>query len=258
MFLLNAQILYDLHLEIHNVLPLIDVNYATPLLYSIHGNHVGLCKYLLHYGANYNYTSQAGTSLNVFSQALFASKDIRDIFMDPIIINKIDFTYINTNMNNYANTVMFYANELDFMTKQVVLEKVPSEVLYEANIYKQNILHIMLSSEFKDDIIKYIDILVNKKICWHTVDLYNNSPITLLDKIEANKKKIIIEKLLIPNFIKFTSVNNAKKIKKEKNNDKIVKAIAKLLDKREKNDITLLKYSFIILHLYELSIHSKL
>lgn len=221
-----------------------DSNYKTPLLSSIYGNHVGACKYLLHHGADYNYTSQSGESVNIFGAALFASKEIKSLFLDEQILNNIDFSYTNTNMNNYAYIVMSYADEFDDDFKRFILQKIPNEILYEANIIKQNILHIMLSSTFKDDVMKYIDILKNKKLCWYKNDLYGDSPLTLLNKMEDAKKKIIIKQLLIFNFIKYTSKNNAAKIKAITNNDKIVKAISKLSHRKEENDIKLLTYSF--------------
>jgi hypothetical protein len=234
-----------------NIINYYDCHYVTPLVYAAMGNHVGLCKYLIDLGADINYTSYYGKSVNVFLTALRASDEIQNLFFQKSIFDKINFSYQDNNINNYATIVMQNANLYEDNFKKALLESIPDEILYKKNIYKENILHVMLAPSFqkKDDILKYIYILANKKLCWYQTSLFNETPLTLIMQLPSHIQIIIIDKLFIPNFIKFTSENNQLKIKnyivKHGRDKKILNTMIDSLKTKEDNTIKLLTNKFM-------------
>jgi len=190
--------LLDKFVDQNNV-DLVDYKMENTLIYAIGGNHYALIKYLLDAGANINYKSYSGGIINTFESVIKRGEQkIMDLFYDKF--NSIDFTYVNHNLNNYAHIVFYNNTKSNEQFKQKVLEY--SDNLDIPNIEKTNILHIMFDKKFTDDITKYFDILIKKKLNFSQIDIFGKSPIDILF---SSKKdfNIVVNQLIIPNYIYF-------------------------------------------------------
>jgi hypothetical protein len=192
----------------------------TPLIYAILSNHIGLINYLLDNGANINYNSYSDGSINVFETVLYSDKKVQMEFYNKF--DTIDFNYYNHSLNSYAMIVFHNPEKYDDEFKLKILKY--SNNLHKPNIEKQNILHLMLSNKFKDDINKYINILIQKKLNWNQQDIFGMTPLSL----NADKFDTIINNILIPNYIYF--INYRIKFNKLTHLDK---QVIKLVNKTE-------------------------
>ena len=181
-----------------DVIDLYDGYLQNAVIYAISSSHNKLLEFLLENGANINYvTNRDGIYNNVFESALYNDEDTYKIFYNKL--DQIDFNYHNTNLNTYAHIVFLKPEKYDDTFKNAILEH--SYNLYKPNIEKQNILHLMFSNNFKDDFIKYIDILIKKKLDWNQKDIFNRTPLQIALDNKIHGFNYIINNLLLPNFI---------------------------------------------------------
>jgi hypothetical protein len=175
-----------------------DYKMETSLIHAIYGKHIGLIKYLISKGANINYKTYYKQIFSVFDIVIkYSNKDIHNLFYD--LIEDIDFIYVDTSFNSYAMSVFNKPDNFDNNFKLKILNF--SHNLNNPNANKNNILHTMLSKNFKDDFYKYIPILISKKLSWSQKNIFGITPVDiLLSNGNLNFDKIINE-LVIPNYV---------------------------------------------------------
>lgn len=175
-----------------------DYKMETLLIHAIYGKHIELIKYLMSKGANINYKSYANQVINVFDVVInHSNNQIHDIFYE--LMDEIDFSYVDSNLNNYAMLVFNKPDIFDDKFKLKILEL--SYNLNSPNINKNNVLHTILSKNFNDDFYKYIPILISKKLIWSQNNIFGLTPVNvLLSNNNLNFDKIINE-LVIPNYL---------------------------------------------------------
>ena len=194
----NVLKLLDQFIDENNV-NMADYRMENPLTYAVISNHYALIKYLLDNGANINYKSYGNGIINVFEIVITKSdKQIQELFIDKLDL--IDFTYTNHNLNTYAIIAFHNFDKSDDIFKKKILEY--SHNLDSSNIEKSNILHIIFDKQFKDDMTKYFDILIKKKLNFSQIDIFGKSPIDILFSSQKNFN-IVVNQLIIPNYIYF-------------------------------------------------------
>ena len=194
----NVLKLLDQFIDENNV-NMTDYRMENPLTYAVISNHYALIKYLLDNGANINYKSYGNGIINVFEIVITKSdKQIQELFGNKFDL--MDFTYTNHNLNTYAIIAFHNFDKSDDIFKKKILEY--SHNFDIPNIEKTNILHIIFDKQFKDDMTKYFDILIKKKLNFSQIDIFGKSPIDILFSSQKDFN-LVVNQLIIPNYIYF-------------------------------------------------------
>jgi len=188
-------------LKIDNkIINIYDIYYQTPLYYAVTSNHIGMIDFLIKNGADINYNLYSGFSTSIVE--LFLFKEGKDNKIKNQLLKYLDLisydTY-NSNRNTPVMIIFYHSDEFTDEFKKEFLKR--SNKLYISNIDRSNILHLMLSNNFKDDIKKYIDLLIKKKLDWTQKDINNVTPINLSLINKNHNFDFIMSNILIPNYI---------------------------------------------------------
>jgi hypothetical protein len=198
------------------IINIYDNYYQTPLYYAVMSNHIGMIDFLIKNGADINYNLYSGYSTSIVELFLYKDNKIKDQLLK--YLDLINYDSYNSNRNTPVMIIFYNSDKFTYEFKKEFLKR--SNKLYISNIDKSNILHLMLSNNFKDDITKYIDILIKKKLDWTQKDINNISPINLSLTNKDHNFEFIMSNILIPNYIYY--LNKRISNKKINNNDETI------------------------------------